>query len=246
MHSCYFLDTLHRMTAIADRLGSPSAARMYRTYAKVVRDALIRTYRDPATGSFCGGVQAADAFAVWVGLDDDGRAMQNLVQRYQTVHYFDTGFLGTEILIDVLMRHGACDTAYALMTSPEIGSYAHMMHHGLTTIGEYWQLTCSLNHPMYGAPTRHLLDGLLGIRQAADSYGYRDLRIAPQIPAALDHASGAMTLPCGRVSVRWVQSADAVTVDVTLPADKTAELSLYGQTVALHGGENHHVISKPQ
>ena len=62
----------------------------------------------------------------------------------------------------------------------------------------------------------------------------------------LDHASGAMTLPCGKVSVRWVQSADAVTVDVTLPADKTAELSLYGQTVALHGGENHHVISKPQ
>lgn len=246
VNSCYFLDTLHRMTAIADRLGYPSDARMYRTYAKVVRDALIRTYRDPATGSFCGGVQAADAFAVWVGLDDDGRAMQNLVQRYQTVHYFDTGFLGTEILIDVLMRHGACDTAYALMTSPEIGSYAHMMHHGLTTIGEYWQLTCSLNHPMYGAPTRHLLDGLLGIRQAADSYGYRDLRIAPQIPAALDHASGAMTLPCGRVSVRWVQSADAVTVDVTLPADKTAELSLYGQTVALHGGENHHVISKPQ
>lgn len=244
VNTCFFLDTLRRMTAIAERLGHPDDAKMYAQHGRVVRDALIRTYLDPATGSFCGGVQAADAFAVWAGLDADGRAMDNLVRRYQTVRYFDTGFLGTELLIDVLMRHGACDTAYALLTSPEIGSFAHMMHNGMTTIGEYWQLICSKNQPMYGAVTRHLFDGLLGIRQAADSYGYRDLRIEPQIPAALDHASGSVTLPCGKVSVRWVQSPDGVTVDVTLPPEKTAVLCLFGQWIPLHGGENHCVCAK--
>lgn len=246
VNTCYFLDTLNRMTHIANRLEQPADAQLYARYAEVVRNALIRTYRDPATGSFCGGIQAADAYAVWAGLDDDGRAMQNLVRRYRRVRFFDTGFLGTEILIDVLMSHGECDLAYALLTTPEKGGYAYMKAHGLTTIGEYWHLGGSHNHPMYGAPVRHLLDGFLGIRQPADSYGYRTLVIEPQIPEALDYASGSVSLPCGVVSVKWTQTADHMALCVELPAEKNAELNLAGQTWSLHGGKNEMTIVKKE
>ena len=243
VNSCYFLDSLQRMERVAQRLGRPMDALAYRRYAVRVRNALKLKYYDLGTGSFCGGVQGADAYGLWMNLQDDERTLQNLVRRYKELDQFDTGFLGTEILVKVLMENGQEDLVYQLLLSEKVGSYHWMKIHGATTIWEYMhgRLTAaagSQNHPMFGAPVLHFFDGFLGIQQTEGSVGYTALKIAPKMPKAMQRAKGSVELPCGKVSVEWQRGDGGVTLKVTVPEGVPAVCELGGKEYALTAGEN--------
>lgn len=241
VNSCYLLDSLYRMERIALRLGHPTDASAYRRYAKHVHTALCNKYYDEGTGSFCGGVQGADAYALWVHLEKDTRTLDNLVQRYDALGQFDTGFLGTEILVQVLMEHDQQDLVYRLLTSEKEGSYHFMKAHGATTIWEYMNGRLSgnpgsQNHPMFGAVVQQFFDGFLGIRQREDSYGYQAFKICPKIPAQMQSAKGFVTLPCGKVSVAWERNEASVTMQITLPEHANAVCVYNGETYPLQAG----------
>lgn len=238
VNSCFLLDSLYRMVRISRELGHSEDSRNFAEYAKLVRKAIVSEYFDAATGSYAGGVQGADAYAVWVGLDEDGRAFKNLVDKYRRLDYFDTGFIGTEILVNVLTGSGEANLAYQLMTSEKLGSYAYMKEHGATTIWEDFDGRESHNHPMYGSPVRHLFDAFLGIRQPEGENAYRRLVIAPQIPDRLSFASGSTVLPCGPVSVSFSQDGKTVSFRVSVPDGVPAEFTFGGKTLTLLPGEN--------
>ena len=245
VNSCFMLDCLRRMTRIAAELDHPDDATAFAAFAEVVRTAIIREYCDAADGSFCGGVNGADAYAVRFGLDDSGRAMKNLVKRYSDLGYFDTGFLGTEILMEVLISHGEADLAYELLTSEKNGSYGYLKNHGATTIWEYLtDHTGSHNHPMFGAPVKNLLDGFLGIRQPDGVKAYAALELRPQIPEKLAYASGSVTLPSGRVDVRWTQTNGTVEYTAVIPENVPAALVWKEKTYPLTAGENKLTLQK--
>ena len=243
VNSCYFLDSLQRMERIADRLGRPMDALAYRRYAVRVRNALKLKYYDLGTGSFCGGVQGADAYALWMNLQDDERTLNNLVRRYEELDQFDTGFLGTEILVKILMENGQEDLVYQLLVSEKLGSYHFMRANGATTIWEYMhgRLTGnpgSQNHPMFGAPVLHFFDGFLGIQQPEDSIGYKALKIAPKMPGQMNWAKGAVELPCGKVSMELKREAEKITAKITVPEGVPAVCELGGKEYVLAAGEN--------
>lgn len=243
VNTCYLLDSLRRMERIALRLGYPSDAQAYRHYAGRVRYALRTKYYDEGTGSFCGEVQGADAYALWVGLQKDTRTLENLVQRYEKIGQFDTGFLGTEILVDVLMKYNKQDLVYRLLTTDKWGSYHFMKEHGATTIWEYMhgrltQNPGSQNHPMFGSVVQQFFDGFLGIQQTEESYGYRSLKIVPKLPSQMQYAKGSVTLPCGTVNVDLKRNQDLITVHITIPEAVTAVCELNGQQYPLTSGEN--------
>lgn len=244
VNTCYFVDALRRMQRIAKRLGYEQDQKKYAKRAAEVRAAIRRAYADPVTGSYCGGVQGADAYAVWLDLDEDGRALQNLVQKYRTLNLFDTGFLGTEILVDVLLRCGETELAYQLLTNENKGGYAYMKAHGATTLWEYFSGRGSHNHPMFGAPALHLFDRFLGIRQAENSYGYKELRIEPQFPAQLPFAKGKVTLPCGQVQIEWYQTAAEIQFLADIPSNATGTCILCGRSYMLAGGRNVFTVAK--
>lgn len=243
VNSCYFLDSLQRMERIANRLERPMDALAYRRYAVRVRNAIKLKYYDLGTGSFCGGVQGADAYGLWMNLQEDERTLQNLVRRYKELDQFDTGFLGTEILVKVLMEHGQQDLVYQLLVSEKLGSYHFMREHGATTIWEYMhgRLTGnpgSQNHPMFGAPVLHFFDGFLGIHQTEDGFGYTALKIEPKLPSQMQWVKGAVELPCGKVSVELKREAERVTAKITIPEGVPTVCVLGGQEYSLIAGEN--------
>ena len=211
-------------------------------------------YFDDATGSYCGGVQGADAFAVDLGLGD-ARTLDNLVKKYTALGEFDTGIFGTDVLTRVLFERGHGELALALLTGRSGCGYANWMRQGATTLWEYWigrrpnteniidwAGERSRNHPMFGAPVRMLHQYVLGIRQPEESKGFETLLIAPAKLPTLSFARGSMATPCGRVSVDWSRLDDNILFAVELDAGMEATLCWNGVTYPLHGGVNRMIL----
>lgn len=232
VNSCYLVKCLQILQEIAGILNRDVSA--LAALESKVTDALRDTYQDSASGSFCGSIQGADAYALWIGLGDQSLA-DRLAEKYDCLGHFDTGFLCTDILMEVLFDHSHADTALKLLESEEMGSYLYMKRHDATTLWESWEGAVSHNHPMFGACVRQLFTSILGIRWRADK---QQLSIEPRIPQGLDRAEGTVRLPIGNVSASWQQSPDGITLQVTLPEGTTAQFRAGGKTVPLTPGEN--------
>ena len=226
VNSCFFIKILEMMAEIAPVVGHGEHMAEYNELRQSIARAIRRDYFDPETGRYLDNVQGADAYALWVGLAGADTAAE-MAQRYDALGHFDTGFLCTDILMEMLCQYGHIDTALKLLESEDMGSYLYMKRHGATTIWENWSHGSSDDHPMFGACARQLFSSILGIGQPAGSAGYRELRIAPRIPTNLPWASGSLRIPAGEVSVAWRKEADQIHFRITLPRD-TAAVFAYG------------------
>jgi len=241
VNTCYLIRSLRCMEELAAVLKREEDIPGFRQHRIIAEEAVCQTWFDPLTGSFDDGIQGANAYAVWAGLGDD-RTRQILSEKYRKLGHFDTGFLGTDILCEVLMDQGDADLLYTLLTSHDCGSFGYMMDRGATTIWESWK-GGSHNHPMFGACARQLFTGILGIHQKQDSAGYTKLCISPKIPADMTFAEGYQTIPSGKIHVRWERQAQEVLFTITIPAGCTAAFQYGGKTAVLPEGESVFTVS---
>jgi alpha-L-rhamnosidase len=109
---------------------------------------------------------------------------------------------------------------------------------GATTIWENWGRGNSENHPMFGACVRQLFSSILGIGQEDGTAGYRQLRIAPQIPKDLPRASGSLRLPAGETAVAWKKEADKIHFHISIPQNITATFVYGGNEYPLTETDN--------
>ena len=202
VNTCFFIRILDLMAEIAGLLGCGEDAPGFRRHAAELRGAVEREYYDPATGDFCGGVQGSNAYGLWVGLGD-GRTADRLAAKYDALGHMDTGFLGTDILLEQLFRTGHARTAYRLLDGDQPGTFLHMKRQGATTVWETWEGGASHDHPMFGACSRLFFQWVLGIRQPEGSAGYEKVIIDPAFDPEVGFAEGSIETPKGRIYVRW-------------------------------------------
>lgn len=237
VNTCYLLKCLRLLTEIAVITGNDADVTDIAALIKSVSEAILNNYYDAGSGHYCDGVQGADAFAVWAGLA--GReCVEQLAETYGALGHFDTGFLATDILMEVLMDYGYADVALQLLESEEPGSFLYMKRHGATTLWENWQGTCSHNHPMFGACVRQLFAGFLGIRQPQQTAGYTTVEIAPRVPQQLKEAKGSICTPKGTIAVAWKRQGDAVSFHIEIPAGVTASFHYKDTSRKLLNGEH--------
>ena len=220
VNTYFYIKCLHIMEKIASILDKPEDISTFAAKAKKLTKALLNTYFDEKTGDFFENVQGANAYGLDLGLGDE-RTLHHLVDHYENISYFDTGFLGTDILLDVLFRKGQANLAYRLMESRELGSFLYMKDRGATTLWETWNGMESHDHPMFGACTRQLFTSVLGIGQAEDTAGYRDLMICPQIPKQMQFAKGSIETQDGTISVSWRKENDTLHFEIQIPEGTT-------------------------
>ena len=202
VNTAYFVKILDLLAEIAPAVGHAEDAASFRAQADEHRAAFERAYLDPSTGSYAGGVQGADAYALWIGLGGE-RTAARLAEKYDALGHMDTGFLGTDILLEQLFRTGHASTAYRLLESDEPGSFLYMKRHGATTIWETWEGFASHDHPMFGACARQLVESALGIRQTPASHGWEEIVIDPAFDPKVGFVRGSVMTPKGEISVRW-------------------------------------------
>lgn len=216
VNSCYFVKTLSIMEEIASVLGEKEDAERFTVLKETVAAAIKTTFFDPQTHHFAGGVQGADAFAIWCGIGSE-KTLNNVIDRYEALGHFDTGFLGTDILLEVLFDCKRSDIAIKLLESQEKGSFLYMKRRGATTIWETWGGGISHCHPMFGGCSRHLFTGILGIKQRSGGAGYEDIIISPATLPKGEIVSGSIKTKFGSIEVLLDCSLDKPTVTVKAP-----------------------------
>lgn len=210
VNTCYLLKCLGIMQQIAVLLQDETLCTRYAALEQETAASLRRHFEKD--GHWCDAIQGADAWALWAGLGNAETA-RFLAQRYDELGCFDTGFLGTDLLLEVLLENGYTDTAFALLESDKPGSFLYMKRNGATTLWERWTGEDSHDHPMFGACVRHLFTSFLGIRRDLD----RQVVIAPQIPHGLSWAEGSLRLNEGEFKVRWEQQNDQILFSLSVP-----------------------------
>lgn len=216
VNTCLFIKCLDMVMEMAPLAGHQEKIPELEALQCKCRAAVEKAYFDPATGHFLGGIQGADAYGLYAGLGDE-RTKLHLINKYDTLGHFDTGFIGTDVLLEVLFRLDAADTAFKLLSSEEMGSFLYMKRHGATTIWERWDGLESHNHPMFGGCLRHLFEGFLGIRQSYGTGGYCQVTVQPQIPEGIHHIHGCLQTPRGQLQVNIRREQNKLTREVYLP-----------------------------
>ena len=237
VNTLLFARYLGYLEEIASAIGKQSDVPDFKAIRERILRAVKERYYDESTGSLASGIQGADAYGLYVEPGDE-RTRRSLIDKYEALGHFDTGFIGTYVLLDVLFESGYENLAYKLLTGHGIGSFGYMMDRGATTVWEHWLGEGSHCHPMFGACAVYLFNSLLGIGQDADSYGYERIVISPKIPDGLDEAYGSILTVKGRISVRFKRDGKKIEFTVEIPEGVSALFEFRGTKELLTKSEN--------
>lgn len=237
VNTCCFIKALRIMECAARISGAADDIRYYETLRGSAETSVFDNFYDKEKKTFCGGVQGADAFAVYCGIAGS-EVIASLLKKYEQADSFDTGFIGTMHLIGALFENGGENIAYKLLTGHKPGTFGYMADRGATTLWETWDGALSQDHPMFGACSVYLITHILGITQEKNSTGFEKVLIAPKIPEALAGAEGFAVTPRGKISVKWRKTGGKTVFVIELPENTCGKFVCGDCEEKLHGGEN--------
>ncbi|PZF85611.1 glycoside hydrolase family 78 protein [Jiangella anatolica] len=250
--TAYLARSATLLAEIAALIGENAAADRYAALAARVRRAFAAEFVTPS-GRLAGDTQTGFALALQFALletpeqrERAGRRLAELVHdgRYRIA----TGFVGTPLIADALCTAGATQLAYRLLLETSCPSFLYPVTMGATTIWERWdsmlpdgsvnpgEMT-SFNHYALGAVADWLHRTVAGLAPGAP--GYRHLVVAPRPGGDLTSAGATHRTPYGRASVRWRQDDGAFALDVDVPPNCTATVSLPDGAVHEVGAGRH-------
>jgi len=225
----------------ASVLGRTEEASTYRARFQTIRDAFRREFVS-STGRVGENTQTAYALAIAFDLLPDSlvstaaeRLARDVVSRG---HHLTTGFLGTPYLLHVLNATGHLGDAFALLTQRTYPSWLYPITRGATTMWERWDGIRpdssfedpgmnSFNHYAFGAVGDWMYQNIGGIDVDPAAPGYRHSRIAPRPGAGLTSASASLETAYGTLQSAWKLDGERFTLDVTVPANTTAAVTLW-------------------
>lgn len=237
VNTCLCVESLYYLIEIAKVIGREQDIKSYEKRIDEFKLAIDKKYFDQTTGDYLGGEQAANAFALNVGLGDE-RTLKNLKERYEKMKWMDVGIFGLKLLPKILFRSDYQDVAIDLYTSNNPVSFKTMMDDGATTLYEAWAEARSHNHPMYGVAVLWIFEYILGIRQKQGKAGYKEVLINPKNCAKLTEVSGFITLESGKLSLSYVKKDGAAEFIVEVPDGVDCEFSFEGENKSLSVGIN--------
>ncbi|RKP53059.1 alpha-L-rhamnosidase [Cohnella endophytica] len=201
------------------------------------------------TGRLSVPTQTAQVLGLMFGLlegDAKKRATAKLMELLEeSKFHLTTGFVGTPYLNHVLSENGHNDTAYKLLFQQDYPSWLFQVTKGATTIWEHWdgikedgsfwsRDMNSFNHYAYGAIGDWLYRVVAGIDTDEQAVGYKRITVRPQFGEGLTWAEGRLETMYGEVRSYWKKETDGgVRLEVTIPANTTAEIRLPGATLAV-------------
>lgn len=169
---------------------------------------------------------------------DRARTVNDLVKLIEeSKWHLTTGFLGTPYLCHVLSNNGRADVAYKLLMQTDYPSWLYPITQGATTIWEHWDGLKpdgsfwsadmnSFNHYAYGAIGEWMYRVIAGINLDENLPGYKKIVFKPIPGGGLTYASSSINSMYGRVSSCWRLENGKLQIEVEVPCNTTAELTL--------------------
>ena len=241
------------VSRVAGLLGKADDARRYSRLADQIKQAFNTKWLNKRTNQYATGSQTSNLFPLALGIVPEANeraVVENVVRDImeQRDGHLRTGNTGTTCMIDTLTDHGQGDVMYQVATTTTYPGWGYMVAQGATTIWEAWGLGGNAESMiMWATIDEFFYSDLAGIK-GPDYYGptymtpgFRRIRIEPHLLGDLKHASASVKTVRGMVSSGWKRTDDSVALDVSVPVNSEAKVSvpkagLQGVTVE-EGGE---------
>ncbi|MEN8913771.1 MAG: glycoside hydrolase family 78 protein [Polaribacter sp.] len=234
-----------KLTAQAAKvLGFKSEAKEYELLFDAIRDVFQNSFFD-TQGRIIEGPETQTAYLLALAFDllDDElaqKAVPHLLEQIKlTDNHLRTGFLGTPLLPLVLDKIGETDLMYEILFKETYPSWFYSINQGATTMWERWNSYThkdgfnkggmnSFNHYAYGAIGRWMYERIAGIKPV--KVGYKEIEIAPIPGGPLTSAAATYNSPYGKVSSSWKIVDKQFNLDIIVPPNTTAKVSVPGNT----------------
>ena len=236
--TAFFAYSTHLVADSCAAIGDEQDAAKYRDLYKQIRDAFIKRYVS-ANGQVKGHTQCGYLLALRAHLIPPNLiplAVDYLVQdiKDRGMH-LSTGFLGVGCLLPVLAQNGQPATACNLLEQDSFPSWLFSVRHGATTIWERWDgwtpdhgfqdpSMNSFNHYSLGSCGEYFFEGIGGISPACP--GFDRILIHPQMDGNLAWARTSYQSIHGPIQTSWRIEGASRHLDVSIPANTTAEVWL--------------------
>ncbi len=133
--------------------------------------------------------------------------------------------MGFHYLIKALEDNGGSSVIFDMNSRTDVPGYGYQLAKGATALTESWPARedVSNNHLMLGHIMEWLFSGLAGIRQAADSQGFRKIVIAPNPVGDITWTKARYRSVRGDIACSWKLEQDGFSLDVGGPAGRRGE-----------------------
>ncbi|MDN5853803.1 MAG: NEW3 domain-containing protein, partial [Actinomycetia bacterium] len=150
-------------------------------------------------------------------------------------YHLSTGFLGVDGLLPALTDAGRTDIAYRLLLNEDYPSWGYEIGWDATTVWERWNSINpdgsfndvgmnSFNHYAYGAVGEWMYRTMAGVSAAEP--GYKKVLIAPEPGDGINDVDFSHETRHGTVRSAWSTADGPMTLDVTVPANTSAEVRI--------------------
>lgn len=256
--TCYHALDCKFMADMADAIGRKFDAANYRDRFKRIKAAFKKTYVG-TNGTLKADSQTAYVLALWTGLVPDDvapKCASTLAEKIaRNGFHMTTGFLGTRALLPTLSANGQHDLAVRLFQSRQFPSWGYEVVNGATSVWERWDSYTqehgfegangkqnaamnSFSHYSFGAVMEWAYRKLAGID--TEGAGYKRILIKPGPPfrdsdpytAPVNWVTSEYLSARGRIAVSWKKDGDKFDLDVSIPANTTAEVFVPAKSIA--------------
>ena len=203
-------------------------------------EAIRNAYQDAfiaADGTVKGDSQTSYILTLTNDLEPKNRRDALIDQFVETLerrdYHLSTGFLGVDGLLPALTDAGRTDIAYRLLLNEDYPSWGYEIGWDATTVWERWNSINpdgsfndvgmnSFNHYAYGAVGEWMYRTMAGVSAAAP--GYKKVLIAPEPGDGINQVDFSHDTRYGTVRSAWSVANGPMTLDVTVPANTTAQV----------------------
>lgn len=258
LQTCAVIASLRDLADLEEALGEGAEATARRAAADELAAAARKLLRDPVTGRWTNGTQAAAGVALATGLaataEEEAALLAELVAAvHDTGDRLTSGFSGTQAVVRSLAggpvrpgasaarwRPGAGAALLAALHQPESPGIGAMLAQGPGTLWECWWIdaentgTGSLDHIGMGAPfAEWVWRRLVGIEPDLTGPGFARFTAAPRPVPGLNRVRGEVRTVRGTVVVGWERTGapgapGGLTLSVTVPVGSEATIRVPG------------------
>jgi alpha-L-rhamnosidase len=230
VNTCYYYHMADLLVNIAKILGKAEDRIYFTKLSQKIKDDFNRVFYDPQKRQYWEGRQGSNIFPLAFGLvpqEYKNGVFNSLIDQLEKINYhFDTGFLATPLLLDVLTENKRVDLAYRIMNQRSYPSYGYyILEKGATCIWEQWDGENSHCHPMFGNVTAWFYKTLAGIRFDSNNPGLQHFIIEPNSCDSLTSCKASYNSVYGKIVSDWkIEKDGSFNIKVEVPDNTTATI----------------------
>jgi alpha-L-rhamnosidase len=237
--TAYFAHSTNILQKTAAILNKTEDAKFYADLFQKIKQAFQAEFVTP-NGRLTSNTQTAYSLALAFNLLPENlkaKVAKRLADDVKNFKHITTGFVGANLISQVLTDNGYIDLAFMLLNRKEYPSWLYPITMGATTIWERWDGIKpdgsfqdagmnSFNHYAYGAIGNWLYRVVAGIEIDPEQPGYKHIIIRPNPGGGLTSASATHHSMYGAIESSWKIEDGKFNLSLTIPPNTTAIIFL--------------------